>query len=80
MPTALPKPWPKRPGGDFDARRVPALGMAGRAAAPLAELLDVIQRQVVPGHVQQAYSSIEPCPAESTKRSRSASRDCAGCA
>ena len=44
---------PQRSGGDFDAGRVAALGVAGREAAPLPELLDVVQRQVVTGQVQQ---------------------------
>ena len=44
----------ERPGGDLHARRVAVLGMARRLAAPLAELPDVVQRQVVAGDVQQA--------------------------
>ena len=31
----------------LDARSQPALGMAGRAASPLAELLDLLERQIV---------------------------------
>src|SRR3546814_12167897 len=45
---------PERPGGDFHARGVAALGMSRRLAAPLPELLDVVERQVVAGDVQQA--------------------------
>ncbi len=44
----------ERPGGHFDTGRVAVFGMSGRLAAPLAELLQVIQRQRVTGHVQQA--------------------------
>ncbi len=39
-------------GRDLDPRCVTVLGMAGRAAAPLPELLEVAQRQRVPGEVQ----------------------------
>ncbi len=44
----------ERAGGDFDARRVAVLGMSRRLAAPLAELLEVVQREVVAGDEQQA--------------------------
>ncbi len=42
----------QRPGGDVDPRRVAGLGVPGRPAAPLAELAQVLQREVVPGQVQ----------------------------
>src|SRR3546814_12884500 len=44
----------ERPGGDFHARGVAALGMSRRLAAPLPEMLDVVVRQVVAGEVQPA--------------------------
>ena len=44
---------PERAGRDLDARRVAALGVPGRARAPLAELLEVLEREVVAGQVQQ---------------------------
>ena len=42
----------QRPGGDVDPGRVAGLGVPGRPAAPLAELAQVLERQVVPGQVQ----------------------------
>ncbi len=44
----------ERTGRDLDARRVAALGMARRLAAPLAELLQIVERKVVAGDVEQA--------------------------
>ena len=44
---------PERPGRDLDPGRVPALGMSRRARAPLAELLEVVEAQLVAGQVQQ---------------------------
>ena len=38
---------------DLDARRLAALGMARRARAPLAELLEVLDREVVAGQMQR---------------------------
>ena len=43
----------ERPGGGFDAGRVPALRVARRARAPLAERLDLLDRQVVAAQVEQ---------------------------
>ncbi len=43
----------QRPRGHLDARRVAALGVARRLAAPLAELAQVLEREVVPGQVQE---------------------------
>jgi hypothetical protein len=48
------EPLAERAGGDLDAFGVAALGMARRLAAPLAELLDVLERERVARHVQQA--------------------------
>ena len=42
----------QRPGGGLDAGGVAELGVAGRAAAPLTEGLEVVQAQVVAGEVQ----------------------------
>ena len=53
---------PERTGRDLHARRMPALGMPGRLAAPLAEVLDVVQREVVAGQVQQAVEQHRTVP------------------
>ena len=50
----IAQPLAKRAGGHLDARRAPALGMSRRPAVPLPELLQVVERQVVPGQVEQA--------------------------
>ena len=42
----------ERPGGHLDARRHPALGMSGRARAPLPELLQILDREVVAAKMQ----------------------------
>ena len=44
----------QRPGGDLDPRGVVALGVAGGARPPLAEGLEVLQREVIAGEVQHA--------------------------
>ena len=44
---------PERSCRCFDARRDAVLGVARRAAAPLPELLDVLEREVVAGQIQQ---------------------------
>ena len=43
----------ERAGGGFDARRVAVFGVAGRLAVQLTEILQVVDRQVVAGQVQQ---------------------------
>ena len=43
----------QRAGGGLDARRVAPLGMARRPRAPLAERLEVVEREVVPAEVEQ---------------------------
>jgi hypothetical protein len=53
MPTALVMPWPERPGGSLDAGRVAVFRMARGLAVQLAEILQVVDRQVVAGQVQQ---------------------------
>ena len=62
MPTALPNPWPERPRRHLDARREPALGVPGRRAHPLPEVLDVIERDAVAGEVQQAVEQHRRVP------------------
>ena len=42
----------ERPGGRLDAGRVAVLGMAGGRRAELAEVLEVVERDPVPGEVQ----------------------------
>ena len=44
---------PERPGGDLHAGGVPALGVPRGARAPLAELLQVLERELVAAEVQQ---------------------------
>ncbi len=44
---------PERPGRDLDAGRVAVLGVTRCARAELAELLDVLEIEAVPGQVQQ---------------------------
>ena len=51
---AVGKPLAEGAGGKFDAGRQAVFGVAGRLAAPLAKALQVIQRQVVAGQVEQA--------------------------
>ena len=43
---------PQRAGRDLDSRRVAVLGVPRRAAAPLAELAQVLEREVVAGEVE----------------------------
>ena len=51
-PHGVPHPLTERAGRGLDARGEPVLGVARRAAPPLAELLDVVEREVVPGEVE----------------------------
>src|SRR5688572_5290163 len=44
----------ERPGRDFYARSMPTLWMSWRLAAPLTELFDVAEREVIASQVQQA--------------------------
>ena len=53
-PDRIAEALAERTGGDLDAGRVRAFGMPRRAAGPLPELLEVVQRQVVAAHVQEA--------------------------
>jgi len=43
----------QRTGGRFHARRVAVLRMPGRAALPLTELLEILERKVIAGQEQQ---------------------------
>ncbi len=54
MPTAFAVPWPSGPVVASTPGRQVELGMPGRPAAPLAERLEVVERQVVARQVQQA--------------------------
>ncbi len=51
-PTALPMPWPSGPVVTSMPGRVAAFGVAGGLRAPLAELLEVLEGEAVPGQVQ----------------------------
>ena len=62
---AVPDPLTERSGGDLDARRDPALRMAGRPALPLSKLLELLQREVIPGQKQQAR--VDPRVAAQTR-------------
>src|SRR5580704_5348633 len=44
----------ERPGGSLDAGDAPVLGMPGRSAAELAKLLDVVERDLVAGEIEDA--------------------------
>ena len=57
------KALPQRAGGRLDARRDAVFGMAGREAAELAELLELLHRQIVAGQVQQAVDQHRAVPA-----------------
>jgi hypothetical protein len=52
-PDGVGEPLAERAGGDLDAGGVAALGVAGRLRAQLAEGLDLLDRQVVAGQVEQ---------------------------
>ena len=52
-PDAVREALPERPGRRLDARRVTALGVAGRRRAPLPEALELVEREVVPGEVER---------------------------
>jgi len=43
----------ERPRGNLHAGRVPVFGMTRRAASPLAEVFDVVHREVVAGQMQK---------------------------
>ena len=51
---AIAESLSERARGGFHTRCQAALGMTGRNAAPLAELFDLVKRQIVAGEVQQA--------------------------
>ncbi len=63
MPTPLAKPCPKRAGGGFHAGGQAEFRVAGGQAAPLAEALQLIQRQIITGQVQQAVEQHRAMPA-----------------
>ncbi len=50
---AVGKTLPQRPGGNLNADGVAEFGMAGGLAAPLTEVLQLVQRQVIAEQVQQ---------------------------
>ena len=52
----------ERSGRDFDAWRDPALRMAGRAAFQLSKLLEVFEREVIPGQKQQTVEQHAAVP------------------
>src|SRR5574340_1299986 len=56
------KPLPQRAGGGLYAWRMPPFGMPRCLAAPLAEIPDVVQRQVVTGEMQQAVEQHRTVP------------------
>src|SRR5579862_180644 len=51
---AVRKTLPERTGGGLHARRMAIFRMTRRLAAPLPEVLDLIQREIVAGQVKQA--------------------------
>src|SRR4029079_2209160 len=52
-PDSVGEPLTERTGRGLDAGREPVLGRAGRLRAPLAERLEVLERDVVAGQVEQ---------------------------
>ena len=52
-PDRVPRALAERAGGRLDTGRVAVLGMAGREAPPLAEALELVERQVVARQVEQ---------------------------
>ena len=52
----------QRTRGQLDAGRQPIFWVPRRAAAPLAEVLDIVERQVVAGEVQQAVEQHAAVP------------------
>ena len=53
----------QRSGGDLDAGREPILRVPGRLAAPLPERLEILQRKIVPGEVEQRVEQHRAVPA-----------------
>ena len=53
MPTPFAKPWPSGPVVASTPGVRPCSGWPGRARAPLAELLEIVEGEVVPGQVQE---------------------------
>ena len=53
MPDRVGEPLPERAGGGLDAGRQAVLGVARVCAAPLPERLEVVERQVVAGQVEE---------------------------
>jgi hypothetical protein len=56
------QPLPKRTGRGFHAGRDVAFRMTRRAAAPLAKRLELVERQIVAGEMQQAVQQHRPVP------------------
>ena len=56
------RPLPERPGRRLDARREPVLGVPRGPAPPLAKRLQVVERQVVAGQVEQAVQQHAAVP------------------
>ena len=68
----------ERPGRHLDARREAALGMPRRDAAPLAELLDLLERKVVAGQMKQAVQQHRAVPGRQHKAIAVGHADSAG--
>src|SRR5207302_4275479 len=58
---------PKRPRRYLDAGRESALGMTGGDAPPLTKLLDLFERKVVTGRVEQAVQQPRSVPRREDK-------------
>ena len=72
IPTALAKPWPSGPVVASTPGVRPYSGWPGVLRAPLAERLEVVERDVVAGQVEQRVQEHRGVAgADSTKRSRS---------
>ena len=61
-PDGIAEPLAERPRGHLDARAAPTLRMPRRSAAPAPEVLEIVQREVVPRQKQQAVEQHAPVP------------------
>ena len=69
VPTPFPTPWPSGPVISPDPGCEATFRMPGGHTSPLAELLDLLERKTYPVRDGKLHSSINPCPADKTKRS-----------
>ena len=61
-PHSIPKPLAERPGGHFDTGGEAAFRMSRGHAVPLAKLLDLVERKIITGEVQQTIQQHRTMP------------------